>query len=233
MVGPQGSAAHRMGYAAVAVLAGFVALAFVVSGSSILRRHGAAALLQDDVNHDGALGAVFGGRHAASAAPGARGRRAARPLSKDASVADFFQAAMNGDFSRGGTVKRATDGMFSLSPGGAHKGNRGAHPRKLAARVRGRTQALAETKLHVKAAHAALAREAHADRRALQSERAAGLHMVDASKQEQMLAQIRKREQQLAQKYPSEDKFVARYTGSVPSTDVPVDSFTFGKFVPL
>ena len=219
---------------AAGAAAAVAALVLVISGALVLPRvQRGAALLQDDVNHDGALGAVFGGRHAASAGPGARGRRAARPLSKDASVADFFQAAMDGDFSRGGTVKRATDGMFSLSPGGAHKGDRGAHPRKLAARVRGRTQALAETKLHVKAAHAALAREAHADRRALQSERAAGLHMVDASKQQQMLAQIRKREQQLAQKYPSEDKFVARYTGSVPSTDVPVDSFTFGKFVPL
>ena len=73
---------------AAGAAAAVAALVLVISGALVLPRvQRGAALLQDDVNHDGALGAVFGGRHAASAAPGARGRRAARPLSKDASVA--------------------------------------------------------------------------------------------------------------------------------------------------
>ena len=74
-------------------------------------------------------------------------------------------------------------------------------------------------------------------RRVLQSpvtaEKAAGLRVAANSKEAQMLAMIKKKEQKLAQKYPSEDKFVARYTGSVPSDDVPVDSFTFGSYVPI
>jgi len=74
-------------------------------------------------------------------------------------------------------------------------------------------------------------------RRALHSplaaEKAAGLRVASNTKEAQMLAMIKKKEQKLAQKYPSEDKFVARYTGSVPSNDVPVDSFTFGSYVPI
>jgi len=34
-------------------------------------------------------------------------------------------------------------------------------------------------------------------------------------------------------RFPTEDKFVARYTGSVPRGDVLVDSFTSGPYVPM
>ena len=209
-------------------MAGAVVLVALVSGA-ITTQSQSLLLLQDDVNHDAALGTVFrrGGGHGVR---GVRGRHQDRSLSKDASVADFFKAALDGDFSHGGAVKDATDGIFSQS---ANTGMARAHGKSHVLKVthKARMQALAETKLHMKAAHEALAAEAHADRRALDNERSAGL--VPSSKEQQMLALIRKREQKLAQKYPSEDKFVARYTGAVPSDDVPVDSVTFGKYVPL
>ena len=183
-------------------------------------------------------------------------------------MSDFFKAALNGDFSKGGTVKDATSGIFdnSRTHPGTQRARRRRESRELKAPHRAREQALAETKLRIKAAHAALAAEAHADRsppaqmrvhapppcspvaprltctfpcgrRALHSplaaEKAAGLRVASNTKEAQMLAMIKKKEQKLAQKYPSEDKFVARYTGSVPSNDVPVDSFTFGSYVPI
>lgn len=140
---------------------------------------------------------------------------------------------------RHGTVKDATSGIFdnSRTHPGTQRARRRRESRELKAPHRAREQALAETKLRIKAAHAALAAEAHADRRALHSplaaEKAAGLRVASNTKEAQMLAMIKKKEQKLAQKYPSEDKFVARYTGSVPSNDVPVDSFTFGSYVPI
>lgn len=236
---PQGSAAHRAGFAAVAALAGVVVLVFVVSG--MVPENRSTALLQDDVNHDSALGAVFSG-HGGREARGIRGRREARSssLDKDASVSDFFKAALNGEFSKGGAVKDATAGIFDNHS--ANQGMARAHRRRenhaLKAPHQAREQALAETKLRIKAAHAALAAEAHADRRVLNNnreaaQRAAGLRVVANSRENQMLSLIKKKEQKLAQKYPSEDKFVARYTGSVPSSDVPVDSFTFGSYVPI
>jgi len=232
---PQGSAAHRWGFAAVAVLAGVVVLVVVATGSLPQRE---AVLLQDDVNHDGAMGAVFQG-HGGRGARGVRGRQAGRSLSKDASVSDFFRAALNGDFSQGGTVQEATDGIFDnkrANPGMA-RAHRRRESRALKAPQYAREQVLAETKLRIKAAHEALAAQAHSDRRALHNpeaaERAAGLRVAANSKETQMLALIKKKEQKLAQKYPSEDKFVARYTGSVPGNDVPVDSFTFGSYVPI
>jgi len=158
-------------------------------------------------------------------------------LNKDATVSDFFKAALNGDFSKGGAVKDATDGIFDNRR--AHMGMAQAHRRRgssaLKAPHKAREQVLAETKLRIKAAHAALAAEAHADRRALatKAEKAAGLRIAANSRENQMLALMKKKEQKLAQKYPSEDKFVARYTGSLPNSDVPVDSFTFGSYVPI
>jgi len=238
MGAPQGSAAHRLGFAAVAVLAGVVLLVVAVSGTVPQR---GAVLLQDDVNHDGAMGAVFQG-HGVRGVQGIRGRQESKSLSKDASVSDFFKAALNGDFSQGGTVKDATDGIFDNKH--ASSGMARAHRRReshaLKALPHAREQVLAETKLRIKAAHAALAAEAHADRRVLHpvhnpeaAERAAGLRVVANGKEAQMLALIKKKEQKLAQKYPSEDKFVARFTGSLPGNDVPVDSFTFGSYVPI
>lgn len=228
----KGSAAHRMGFAAVTALAGIAVLVVVSVGS--YSEHGVLSLLQDDVNHDGAMGAVFTGH----GERGVRGRNRGRALSKDATVSDFFKAALNGDFSKGGAVKDATDGIFDNRR--VHMGRARAHRRRgsseLKAPHKAREQALAETKLRIKAAHAALAAEAHADRRALheqQAEKAAGLRVAANSRENQMLALIKKKEQKLAQKYPSEDKFVARYTGSVPGSDVPVDSFTFGSYVPI
>jgi hypothetical protein len=263
---PHGSAAHRAGFAVVAALAGAVVLVLVASGS--LRSAGTfaqrGALLQDDVTHDGALGAVFSGGRVSR---GARGRQHRGGLSKDASMSDFFKAALDGDFSKGGTVKAATSGIFdnSRTNPGTQRALSRRESRELKAPRRAREQALAE--LRVKAAHAALAAEAHADRshtcsdapsgplpihllyaisphpcvlcgrRVLQNpvaaEKAAGLRVAANSKEAQMLAMIKKKEQKLAQKYPSEDKFVARYTGSVPNDDVPVDSFTFGSYVPI
>ena len=236
MVHPQGSGAHRMGVSVVAGLAGMVVLAFAVSGSLADRKPVLLqdARLQDDVNHDGALNQVFSGH--GGEARGSRGRHQGRSLSKDASVSDFFKAALNGDFSKGGTVKAATDGIFEETHGMA-RAERRRDSRALKAPRKAREQLLAETKLRIKAAHAALAAEAHADRRVLQNahlaQRAAGLHVAANNNENQMLAQLKKKEQKLAQKYPSEDKFVARYTGSVPSTDVPVDSLTFGAYVPI
>jgi hypothetical protein len=260
-----GQEAHRAGFAVVAALAGAVVLVLVASGS--LRSAETFAqrgvLLQDDVTHDGALGAVFSGGRVSR---GARGRQHRGGLSKDASMSDFFKAALDGDFSKGGTVKAATSGIFddSRTNLGTQRARSRRESRELKAPRRAREQALAE--LRVKAAHAALAAEAHADRsttcsdapwprpvdllcaisphpcvlcgrRVLQSpvtaEKAAGLRVAANSKEAQMLAMIKKKEQKLAQKYPSEDKFVARYTGSVPNDDVPVDSFTFGSYVPI
>jgi hypothetical protein len=228
----QGSTAHRAGFAAVAALAGAVVLVVVLAGSFSER---GTMLLQDDVNHDSALGAVFTGH----GERGTRGRHRGRALNKDATVSDFFKAALDGDFSKGGAVKDATDGIFDNRrvKMGLARAQRRRGTSELKAPRKAREQALAETKLRIKAAHAALAAEAHADRRALQqqdqAEKAAGLRVVANSRESQMLALMKKKEQKLAQKYPSEDKFVARYTGSVPSNDVPVDSFTFGSYVPI
>jgi hypothetical protein len=160
---PHGSAAHRAGFAVVAALAGAVVLVLVASGS--LRSAGTfaqrGALLQDDVTHDGALGAVFSGGRVSR---GARGRQHRGGLSKDASMSDFFKAALDGDFSKGGTVKAATSGIFdnSRTNPGTQRALSRRESRELKAPRRAREQALAE--LRVKAAHAALAAEAHADR---------------------------------------------------------------------
>lgn len=159
---PHGSAAHRAGFAAVATLAGAVVLVLVASGSFAQR---AEVLLQDDVTHDGAIGDLFNGH--GRVPRGARGRQhGGGALSKDASVSDFFKAALNGDFSKGGTVKDATSGIFdnSRTHPGTQRARRRRESRELKAPHRAREQALAETKLRIKAAHAALAAEAHADR---------------------------------------------------------------------
>eukprot|EP00960_Hanusia_phi_P066108 766311-Hanusia_phi.AAC.3 len=143
-----------------------------------------------------------------------RGRARHTALRADSSLSDFFKAAMNGDFQRKKTVDLATDGLLG--------------PRQLAARRHAREQSLAESSsspapVHVK--HPVMMRQSHiAHQFARKHVEAAG------SAQREQLRQIEKK---ISKKYPSEDKFVATYRGSLPRGDVPVDAVSFGPYVPL
>lgn len=181
-------------------------------------------LEQDDVNHDGATSVVY-----SKGAKGARGR-----LSASSSVSDFFKAAMNGDFEHNDqNVQLATDGLLDgkESGGVAQLKARGRGSKRAAGLAQaggslGRQQQLAEAKLTVKAAHASLARQAH-------SERAAAVGGSRSVHHMEMRRRPISRNYEKGWKYPTEDKFVARYTGGMPTGVVPVDSFTTGPYVPI
>eukprot|EP00961_Rhodomonas_salina_P207614 2802294-Rhodomonas_salina.1 len=119
---------------------------------------------------------------------------------------------MRGDFEDGKKVKLATSGLFD------HQEQRKeAHE---AAPSKASKQQLAEGKLRLKAAHQALAKVAHAEAKQGQ------MHpMMERPMQRHF---VRSREAAIRAKYPTEDRFVARYTGAIPSGDVVVDTFTGG-----
>ncbi|EKX32760.1 hypothetical protein GUITHDRAFT_156248 [Guillardia theta CCMP2712] len=134
-------------------------------------------------------------------------------LRADSSLSDFFKAAMNGDFQRKRNVDLATDGLLG--------------PRQLAARRHAREQSLAERStampVHVHAPHHVMMSQKH------MAHSRDHIDAAGATRREQ-LRQIQKR---ISIKYPSEDKFVATYRGSLPRGDVPVDAVSFGPYVPL
>ena len=216
------------GVVAVALAVACVCVAFSASlGRTFI-------LEQDDVNHDGATSAVY----SRAGSKGARGR-----LSASSSVSDFFAAAMHGDFTHDSkNVKLATDGLFhgkesvgvaqlKASEGVAKLKTRGRGSKRAAGLAQagaslGRQQQLAEAKLTVKAAHVALARQTHSERAAVVGGSRSVHHM-------EMRRRPISRNYEKGWKYPTEDTFVARYTGGMPSGVVPVDSFTTGPYVPI
>jgi hypothetical protein len=183
--------------------AAVVALALLVGSFE------APTVLEDDVTHDAQMAKMFGD----SREEGARGRKGLRANS---SIQDFFHAAMRGDFEKGNNVKLATSGLFGSEQ---RKEAQAAAPQK------GEKQQLAEGKLRLKAAHLALA--AHAREEHTRKE----LHAV----RRHMLQRhhVESREAAIRALYPTEDKFVARFTGPIPSGDVVVDTFTGGPYVPI
>jgi len=210
--------------AAAAVIA--IALACVALSASLGH---SIILVQDDVNHDQATEAVY-----SRTGKGSRGR-----LSASSSVADFFKAAMDGDFDHKSNVRLATAGLLNghesqgvrlaTTSSGASSSSSSSRKR-LAGRAAdlkmGRQQELAENNLRLKAAHAALARQSH-------EERASAIGGSGIQSRVNLRRRPISRNYERRWKYPTEDKFVARYTGHMPADVVPVDSFTSGPYVPI
>mmetsp|Transcript_9020 Transcript_9020/g.21039 ORF Transcript_9020/g.21039 Transcript_9020/m.21039 type:complete len:286 (-) Transcript_9020:104-961(-) len=203
----------------------------------------------DDVSHDFAVSAITGRRHAA--------RRGG--LNAHSSIQDFFKAAMRGDFEKGGqrAIAHATDGLIT---GQSHKlRDDDASYQQLAAH-RVHAKAVHDTVHAHKDTHAVPSRPGGGSRSARGST-GAPLHFHPAARHSAPAAHAKAatkaKQQQLSERlqggavvrrgrggvvrgvserhwrFPTEDKFVARYTGSVPRGDVLVDSFTSGPYVPM
>eukprot|EP00293_Proteomonas_sulcata_P016423 CAMPEP_0184311418 /NCGR_PEP_ID=MMETSP1049-20130417/41881_1 /TAXON_ID=77928 /ORGANISM="Proteomonas sulcata, Strain CCMP704" /LENGTH=204 /DNA_ID=CAMNT_0026626783 /DNA_START=71 /DNA_END=681 /DNA_ORIENTATION=+ len=200
-----------MAWAATAV----AVLALCMLAASQLGSVSRVELREDDVMHDSAMNSMgFAHKHQA------RGRS----LRADSSIQDFFKAAMNGDFQKGSAVRKATSGLFSNQP---HQHE------KLRTTSRARKQQLSDATLRIKAAHAALAQEARASRgrvhEAYEHQVAEGVARKAAARRYATDARMMK---EAAKKYPTEDKFVARYTGGIPNGDVVVDSILPNPYMP-
>ena len=184
----------------------------------------------DDVNHDAALDGIFGSDHSGShQSHKARNGKYRGKLSASSSIQDFMKAAMDGHFDDGKNVKLATDGIFGKSPRLRTKSHHLA-----------RQQALAERNVFRKF------QSSHMASRIRKSpEHALVSHFV---------SRPRPAVSEKGWKFPTEDKFVAQYTGSTPQVvpsasddgperaadrlmcsqgDVIVDRLVPGPYVPL
>lgn len=152
-------------------------------------------LATDDVDHDAALDGIFGkGSSDSSKAKHSKNEKFQGSLSASSSIQDFMKAAMDGSFNDGKNVKLATDGLFGKS---RLKPTGGRHARQ---------QALAESNVFRKfqqTHHPRVRREP------LHS----FPHSVRASHHTSGRSLIATRG---GWKFPTEDKFVAQYTGTTP-----------------
>mmetsp|Transcript_25558 Transcript_25558/g.51970 ORF Transcript_25558/g.51970 Transcript_25558/m.51970 type:complete len:210 (+) Transcript_25558:100-729(+) len=189
----------------IALLAGAAALAVAMGSVS-------PVALEDDVTHDSEINQMFNApsKVRATAAQG-------QNLRSSSSIQDFFHAAMRGDFEHGNAAQLATNGLFD------NKVSKDAS--LVVSHPKGAKQQLAEGKLQMKAAHLALAKQVHNERRAMPErvEQGRGRHV----------SHFEKAQEAIRAKFPTEDKFVARYTGPIPSGDVLVDRFSAGPYVPI
>jgi hypothetical protein len=162
----------------------------------------------DDVNHDGALDGIFGQDPSTShKARISKARKFRGSLSASSSIQDFMKAAMDGSFDNGKNVKLATDGLFgksSLKPKSNH------HARQ---------QALAESNVFRKFQQSQKSRVRRQAHRPVPA-----WHHIAGRRSDSGEA---------GWKFPTEDKFVAQYTGSTPKGDVIVDRLVPGPYVPL
>ncbi len=195
-------------YSRVALaVAAFAVIAIVaVAGHGMLR----PVELMDDVSHDGAVHTIVS--HEGN-------RQGNNQLNAHSSIEDFFSAAMRGDFQKRGNVKLATDGLF--------EGKATESAPKAAS-----YQSLASRRMTPKAVHRVHTQHAKVVKHDVKA------HVLRAKKLPGgiILHQTSKGLHGVSEnhwKFPTEDKFVARYTGALPRGDVMVDSFTSGPYVPI
>lgn len=210
--GEQQPKAQSSRHSQALIYAAGVAIAVVLVACAGLVPSAQPSALMDDVAHDSATAKTFGG---SVAAKGGRG------LNAHSSIADFFHAAMRGDFQKKSNVKLATDGLFQ---GKAHL-NVGAISYQALAARRIRSKSVHTAHVGSKAVHKKLQERPHVVAKARVQQLPGGVVMHSRP--------VVHRVSERGWRFPSEDKFVARYTGGVPSGDVVVDSFTAGPYVPL
>lgn len=230
----------------------------------------ASSASYDDVAHDDAVATISGTRHLHSG-----GKR----LNAHSSIADFFNAAMNGEFDKGSGVEDATSGLITgrVRPGmkakatyqslAAHRlhAKKSVQPRDMHTAESEPRRAMTvseESEEHGNSrTHRSSIRHSHhtagSITKAATTRGPSHMSKVAHSGHGATVAATAARQQALAAhpggglvlrhtrgrrvqgvserkwKFPTEDKFVARYTGGIPQGDVLVDSFTAGPYVPL
>jgi hypothetical protein len=199
------SSGFRYSKAALAVAAFAVVAIVAVAGHQLMK----PVELLDDVSHDGAVRSIIS--HGTA--------RKEHALNAHSSIEDFFSAAMRGDFEKKSNVKLATDGLFEGKS--SDSSPKAATYQSLALR-RMKPKAVHRVHTQQQAKHVA-PHKTHAFRAKklpggiILHQTSKGLHGVSEDKW----------------KFPTEDRFVARYTGALPKDDVVVDSFTSGPYVPI
>jgi hypothetical protein len=209
MESQQKAQASGFRYSRVALaVAAFAVIAIVaVAGHGMFNR---PVELMDDVSHDAAVHTIVS--HEGN-------RQGNKQLNAHSSIEDFFSAAMRGDFEKKGNVKLATNGLFEgkatdSTPKAASYQSLASRRMKPKAVHRVHTQH-AKAVVHDTKAHTLRAKKLPGG--IILHQTSKGLHGVSENHW----------------KFPTEDKFVARYTGALPKGDVMVDSFTSGPYVPI